>query len=250
MSENNFLTEQEAFEQLTLAQIVTKDHRAAGIFEKHNLDFCCKGNKSLSEACKENKLDAKEILAELQNGTISTNENSLRSNEWELDFLADYIINNHHQYVRNSIPIISAHAEKVAHVHGEHHPETIEINKIFSVVYKDLRQHIMKEEEILFPYIKYLVKVKNNGSKPERPYFSTIKNPINMMESEHTSAGDSLFKIRKLSDNYFLPSDACTTYSTYYKELKEFEEDLHKHVYLENYILFPKAIKLEEKIFS
>jgi len=250
MSENDFLTEQEAFEQLTLAQIVTKDHRAAGIFEKHNLDFCCKGNKSLSEACKENKLDAQEILAELQNGTISTNENSLRSNEWELDFLADYIINNHHQYVRNSIPIISAHAEKVAHVHGEHHPETIEINKIFSVVYKDLRQHIMKEEEILFPYIKYLVKVKNNGSKPERPYFSTIKNPINMMESEHTSAGDSLFKIRKLSDNYFLPSDACTTYSTYYKELKEFEEDLHKHVYLENYILFPKAIKLEEKIFS
>ncbi len=249
-NEKNFLTEKEAFQLLTLSQIVTKDHRAAAVFEKHNLDFCCKGNKPLTEACKEKGLDADVILSELQDGAVVSNENALRFNECELDFLADYIINNHHQYVRNSIPLISAHAEKVAQVHGKHHPETIELNKIFSIVYKDLRQHIMKEEEILFPYIKYLVKVKNNGSKPERPYFGSIKNPINMMESEHTSAGDSLFQIRKLTDNYSLPQDACTTYSTYYKELKEFEEDLHKHVYLENYILFPKAIKTEEKIFQ
>ena len=249
-SENNFLTEKEAFQQLTLSQIVTKDHHAASVFEKYNLDFCCKGNKSLGDACKEKGLNAEKILSELQNDIVVSNGNALRFNEWELDFLADYIINNHHQYVKNAIPIISAHAEKVASVHGKRHPETIEINKIFSVVYKDLKQHLMKEEEILFPYIKYLVKVKNNGSKPELPYFGTIKNPINMMESEHTSAGDSLFQIRKLTDNYSLPADACTTYSTYYKELKEFEEDLHKHVYLENSILFPKAIKAEEKIFQ
>lgn len=250
MTDNNFLTEQEVFQQLTLSQIVTKDHKAAGVFEKYNLDFCCKGNKSLSDACREKGLNTQEILNELQNGTLAANDNSFRFNEWELDFLADYIINNHHQYVRNSIPLISAHADKVAHVHGKNHPETIELNKIFSIVYKDLRQHILKEEEILFPYIKYLVKVKNNGSKPERPYFGSIKNPIEMMEAEHTSAGDNLFQIRKLTDNYSLPPDACTTYTTYYKELKEFEEDLHKHVYLENYILFPKAIKLEEKIFA
>ncbi len=249
-NENIFLTEQEAFQQLTLSQIVTKDHRAASVFERYNLDFCCKGNKSFNDACKEKGLNAEVIFSELQNSNFISNENALRFNEWELDFLVDYIINNHHQYVRNSIPVISAHAEKVAQVHGKHHPETIEINKIFSIVYKDLKQHLMKEEEILFPYIKYLVKVKNNGSKPERPYFGTIKNPINMMESEHTSTGDNLFNIRNMTNNYSLPADACTTYSTYYKELKEFEEDLHKHVYLENSILFPKAIKVEEKIFQ
>ncbi len=249
-NENIFLTEKEAFHRLTLSQIVAKDHHAAAVFEKHNLDFCCKGNKSLGEACKEKGINADEILSELQNSNASKDDNGLRFNDWELDFLTDYIVNNHHQYVRNAIPIISAHAEKVAQVHGKRHPETIEINKIFSVVYKDLKQHLMKEEEILFPYIKYLVKIKNNGSKPEPPYFGTIKNPISMMEAEHTSAGDSLFQIRKLTDNYSLPADACTTYTTYYKELKEFEEDLHKHVYLENYILFPKAVKAEEKIFQ
>ena len=249
-SENIFLTEQEAFQLLTLSQIVTKDHRAAGVFEKYSLDFCCKGNKSLSEACKEKGLNTEKILSELQSGNIVSNENNLRFNDWELDFLVDYIINNHHQYVKNSIPVVSGHANKVASVHGKNHPETIELNKIFTVVYKDLKQHLMKEEEILFPYIKYLVKVKNNNSIPERPYFGTIANPIKMMESEHTSAGDNLFSIRKLTDNYSLPADACTTYTTYYKELKEFEEDLHKHVYLENYILFPKAIELEKEIFS
>ncbi|MCL5029793.1 MAG: iron-sulfur cluster repair di-iron protein [Bacteroidetes bacterium] len=249
-SENNFLTEQEVYHHLTLSQIVTKDHRAAGVFEKYNLDFCCKGNKSLGEACKEKGLNAEEILSELQSVNIVPNENNLRFNDWELDFLVDYIINNHHQYVKDSIPVVSAHANKVASVHGKNHPETIELNKIFTVVYKDLKQHLMKEEEILFPYIKYLVKVKNNNSNPERPYFGTIANPIKLMESEHTSAGDNLFSIRKLTDNYTLPADACTTYTTYYKELKEFEEDLHKHVYLENSILFPKAIMLEEKIFN
>ena len=249
-SENIFMTEQEAFQQLTLSQIVTKDHHAASVFEKYSLDFCCKGNKSLGEACKEKGINTEQILSELQNNSLVSKENAFRFNEWELDFLADYIINNHHQYVRNAIPVISAHAEKVASVHGKRHPETVEVSKVFSVVYKDLRQHIMKEEEILFPYIKYLVKVKNNCAKPEAPYFGTIKNPINMMEAEHTSAGDNLFNIRKLTDNYSLPADACTTYTTYYKELKEFEEDLHKHVYLENYILFPKAVKLEEKIFN
>ncbi len=247
---NNFLTEEEAFRQLTLSQIVTKDYHAASVFEKYNMDFCCKGNRPLSEACSEKGLSLEKILSELQVENPVSNENENRFNEWELDFLTDYIINNHHKYVRNAIPVITAHAEKVASVHGKNHPETIEINKIFSVVYKDLIHHMMKEESIIFPYVKYLIKVKNNESKLEKPFFGTVQNPINMMEAEHTSAGDSLFQIRKFTDNYSIPADACTTYSAYYKELKEFEEDLHKHVHLENNILFPKVIELERVIFS
>jgi regulator of cell morphogenesis and NO signaling len=108
----------------------------------------------------------------------------------------------------------------------------------------------MKEEEILFPHIKYLVKSKANGTKIESPYFGTVQNPIRLMESEHQNAGDELFEIRRLSNSYKVPEDACNTFSVTFQELKEFEEDLHKHVHLENSILFPKSIQLEAELSS
>jgi regulator of cell morphogenesis and NO signaling len=249
-TKNNFSTEQEIYRQLTLSQIVSKNFRAAGVFEKYSLDYCCKGNKSFSEACVEKNINPEEIVAELQNTGSVSDGSSLRFNEWEPDFLVDYIINNHHSYIRGAIPIMSAHAEKIASKHGEKYPETIEVYKIFSRVSKDLKQHLMKEEEILFPFIKYLVKTDKLGLKAERPYFGTIRNPINMMDAEHIGAGDSMFQIRKLTENFNPPQGACTTFITYYKELKEFEEDLHKHVYIENNVLFPKAIEMEEKAFG
>ncbi|MGA7721158.1 MAG: iron-sulfur cluster repair di-iron protein [Ignavibacteriaceae bacterium] len=247
---NNFTTEQGLYGELTLSQIVSKNFRAAGIFEKYSLDFCCRGNKSLSDACIEKNLIEEEILTELQNTEISSYSSFLRTAGWELDFLVDYIINNHHNYVRNSIPSILTHAEKVAMKHGENHPETIEIHSIFLRVSKDLKQHLMKEEEILFPFIKYLVKTEKQKLKTERPYFGTLSNPINMMEAEHIIAGDSMSQIRKLTNNFNPPEEVCTTFKTYFNELKEFEEDLHQHVHLENYLLFPRAIELQEKAFS
>jgi len=243
---NNFEAEQGAYVQLTLSQIVTINYRAAGVFERYSLDYCCKGNKSFSDACTEKNLNAGEILAELQNTEVITENNYMRFSDWDLDFLVDYILNNHHKYIRNVIPIISAHAEKIASKHGDTYPEVVEINQIFSRVSKDLKQHLMKEEEILFPFIKYLVKSEKLGLKAERPYFGTIANPIKMMDAEHIDAGDSMFQIRKLTNNFNPPEGVCSTFKTYYKELKEFEEDLHKHVHLENSILFPKATLMEE----
>ncbi len=173
---------------------------------------------------------------------------SVRQDEWGLDFMIDYIVNTHHEYVRKMIPVLSAHTEKIASVHGERHPELIEIAKKFSVVYKELKQHMFKEEQILFPYIKQIVNAAVNGTKFEPPYFGSVANPIKMMEIEHQNAGDELFGIRDLSNNYSVPDDACNTYRICLLELKEFEEDLHKHIHLENNILFPKAIKLEEDL--
>ncbi len=170
--------------------------------------------------------------------------------QWDLDFLADYIVNVHHKYVREIIPVISAHAEKIASKHGENHPEVISIANNFSIVYKDLKQHMMKEEQLLFPYIKYLVKTEKNAGIAEQPFFGTIKNPIQMMELEHESAGNLLGEIRNLTNEYTPPAEACNTFKVYYKELKDFEEDLHKHVHLENNILFPRAIELENKMFN
>jgi len=233
----------------TLSEIVKSNFKAAAVFEKYNLDFCCKGNKFLSTACQEKGVNENEILSELERIKAYQNS-SINYEEWNLDFLIDYIVNTHHSYVRKMIPVISEHINKVASVHGKNHPELIEISRIYSIVYKDLRQHMMKEEEILFPHIKYLVKIKGNGNKSESPYFGTVRNPIRMMEMEHQNAGDELFEIRSLSNNYTLPEDACNTFRVTFQELKEFEEDLHKHVHLENSILFPKSIKLEEELNS
>ena len=231
----------------TLSDIVKSNFKAAIVFEKYKLDFCCKGNKLLSDACTEKGVNEDEILTELR-GIEAFQNSSINYEEWSLDFLIDYIVNTHHSYVRKMVPIISEHVNKVATVHGKNHPEMEDVARIFGVVYKDLKQHMMKEEEILFPHIKYLVKSKGNGNNVESPYFGSVKNPIRLMEAEHSSAGDELFEIRRLSDNYTIPEDACNTFRITLQELKEFEEDLHKHVHLENSILFPKSISLESEL--
>lgn len=234
----------------TISEIVKNNLRAGAIFEKYNLDFCCKGNRTLTDACKEKNIDAAPILSELSVLNEIPSAGFMNYEEWNLDFMIDYIINTHHNYVRKSIPIIAEHAAKVVNAHGKNHPETLQVNKIFGVVYKDLKSHMMKEEEILFPYIKYLNKIKQSGGSFESPYFGTVTNQIRMMEQEHQAAGDELFEIRRLTSGYTPPEDACNTFKALYSELKDFEEDLHKHVHLENYILFPKAISLELEMDS
>jgi regulator of cell morphogenesis and NO signaling len=234
--------------KLTLSQIVNKNFRAAAVFEKYKLDFCCRGNRPIAEACSDSGLDAANIISELYSIGEENTVNSFTPDKWELNFLIDYIINTHHSYVRSMIPVIGAHAEKVALVHGKNHPETKEVAKSFSIIYKDLKQHMMKEEEILFPHIKRLVDIKKSGSRYEMPYFGSVKNPIALMEAEHQSAGDELYGIRSLTNNYNPPEDACNTYTILYKELKDFEEDLHRHIHLENNILFPKSSELERQV--
>ena len=148
------------------------------------------------------------------------------------------------------IPVIAEHCNKVVASHGESHPELNKIFEIFSIMYKDLKQHMLKEEQMLFPYIRKLVKAKQNKTKTERPYFGSVRNPIRMMESEHENAGDGFHEIKRRSNNYSIPEDGCETYAVLYKELKEFEDDLHKHIHLENNILFPKAIELENEMLK
>lgn len=232
----------------TLSEIVKDNFHTAAIFEKYNLDFCCKGNIALADACAEKGINPENIINEIEDINSSYVKGEVKPDEWELDFLIQYIINNHHSYVNRMLPVITAHTQKVASVHGENHPETKKIAEIFTAINSEMRHHMMKEERILFPHINVLVEAGNNGGVKDKPYFGTIKNPISMMETEHQSAGDGMSEIRKLTNNYTPPADACTTFKISFKELKEFEEDLHKHVHLENNILFPKAISLEGKL--
>ncbi len=234
------------FTNMTLKQIVTNNFRTAAIFEKYGLDFCCRGNKLINEACKEKCVNPELLTEEL--GKL--NEHKVEANlfnDWSLDYLIDYIIQHHHNYVKAIIPILLTHTQKVSSVHGVNHPEVIEIAEKFEVVATELNRHLMKEEKILFPYIKLLVQANRKNTKADPPFFGTVKNPINSMIEEHEIAGDTLYSIRELSNQYIPPADTCNTFKVAYQELKEFEEDLHKHVHLENNILFPKAIELEKK---
>ncbi|MCU0414892.1 MAG: iron-sulfur cluster repair di-iron protein [Ignavibacteriaceae bacterium] len=233
----------------TLAEIVTNNIRSAIVFEEYGLDFCCKGNRGLKDACADKNIDLQKIVDELI--ILSHNGNGEENpNDWQLDFLVDYIINNHHQYVRRMIPVITLHADKVASVHGKNHSETIQIADLFLAVREELEMHMMKEERILFPQIKQMVLTQKENSQFFPPSFGTIQNPIRMMEYEHTNAGDALSQIRELSNNYTHPEDACNTFKALFSELKEFEEDLHKHIHLENNILFPKSIILETELLN
>jgi regulator of cell morphogenesis and NO signaling len=234
----------------TLSEIVKNNFRTAAVFEKYSLDFCCNGKRTLKDACTEKGINPLNVISEIETINASFVKEEIKPNEWNLDFLIDYIINNHHTYVNRMLPVISAHTLKIASVHGANHQELKRVAEIFSAVNNEMKHHMMKEEKILFPHIKVLVKNSSNGGTTDKPYFGTIKNPINMMEAEHQSAGDGMAEIRKLTNDFKPPEDACETFKITYKELKEFEEDLHRHVHLENNILFPKAIEMEDEIFS
>jgi regulator of cell morphogenesis and NO signaling len=232
----------------TLGEIAAKDLRKAEVFKKYGLDFCCGGKKTVKEACAEKGLDVTKVEQELQKADKDiTQSRPLPYNEWSLDFLADYISNTHHSYVRKTIPDLKSYGAKVASVHGNLHPELHKINKLTDEVCDELASHMVKEEAALFPYIKSLAAAKREGTHLQNVNFKSIQSPINIMEHEHESVGNKMDEIRRLSHNYSLPEDACASYAFWFKTLDEFENDLHLHVHLENNILFPKAIDLEKK---
>lgn len=230
----------------TLGEIAVKDLRKAEIFRKYGLDFCCGGKKTVKEACAEKGLDVTKVEQELQQADKNPSTRPLPYNDWSLDFLADYIVNTHHSYVSKILPDLRAYSKKVAQVHGSRHPELIPIYQLVEEINAEMTEHMMKEEKVLFPFIKQLVAAKNTGQSLGEIHFGTVQNPIQMMESEHEQVGGNLEEIRALSNNFALPEDACASYSLLYRMLDEFENDLHIHVHLENNILFPKAIELEK----
>ncbi|MDF2449072.1 MAG: hemerythrin [Bacteroidota bacterium] len=231
----------------TIGELVAKDFRKAEIFKKYNLDFCCGGKKTIAQACQEKKVDPMALENELSKLDTLSSTPTQNFDEWEPGFLVDYIINTHHSYVKKSIPILLEFNAKVARVHGGSHPEVVEIANKFNEAAEELSGHMCKEEQILFPYIKQLSQAKLNNQSHAHAAFDTIQNPIDMMEHEHDVVGRLFESIRELSDNYTPPEDGCATYKVSFLKLKEFEEDLHQHIHLENNILFPKSIKLEKQ---
>ncbi len=231
-----------------IGELVAKDYRTASVFKKYSIDFCCQGNRTIEEACEKKNIDTKKVLEDLVAMMESKSESTTDYQSWPLDLLADYIEKKHHRYVQDKTLEIQPYLDKICRVHGEHHPELFEIKNEFNASAGELAAHMKKEELILFPFIRKMVKVKQENSNVEAANFGTVKNPIQMMMDEHTVEGNRFRRIEELSNNYTPPQDACNTYLVSFALLKEFEQDLHLHIHLENNILFPKAIEIEKEL--
>ncbi len=235
-------------EKNIIGDLVAQDYRTAPVFKNHGIDFCCNGNRTIEDACKSKNMESSVLIEKLQQVVQKSSNTEINYNSWPLDLLADYIEKKHHRYVEQKIQEITPFLNKVVQVHGTRHTELSEIEKLFSESAGELTAHMKKEELMLFPFIRKMVKAQNNNDQVTPPMFGTVQNPIAMMQHDHDTEGERFRKIAQLTQSYSPPTDACNTYRVTFALLKEFEEDLHLHIHLENNILFPKAIELEKNL--
>lgn len=233
----------EALGRRTVRELASATPGAARVFEKYGIDYCRGGERSLAQACTAAKVSVREVAQALEIPQPAGGER-----EWQKATLADlakHIVAKHHEYVRQEIWRLIPLSAKVAGAHGKGHPELWKIQTSFQVLAEELTAHLMKEEDVLFPYIEQLELAATSGGRPEASPFGTVKNPVRLMMMEHDSTNELLQRMRQVSKNYTLPTDACMSFQMLYHALQEFEADLHRHIHLENNILFPRAVELE-----
>jgi regulator of cell morphogenesis and NO signaling len=228
----------------TIGEIVAADYRTAKVFEANGIDFCCGGKVALSAVCQEKGLDPAAIIQKIEAAMTTPVERDRDYAAWPLSFLADYIVNTHHTYLKENFDPISAYTSKIATVHGAHHPEVIEIATIFNKIATGMAAHLREEEEVFFPAVKRAEASKKAGNVPLIQDREIIGVSLEKLGREHEEIGDAVHSISHLSKKYAIPNDVCNTFMVTYQKLKEFEDDLHKHVHLENNILFQKAGQL------
>lgn len=226
--------------------IALEQPAAIRVFEKLGIDYCCGGRKPLAEVCEERSLNVGAVLAAIAD---AEEIHQPAARDWTaapLEALCRHIVETHHAYIREELPRLEQLAQKVVSRHGESHAELGLIQQRVEAVAEDLLQHLNKEEMILFPYVTNLERNLASCGPRSLGCFGSVRNPIQVMMAEHDAAGEALAEIRELSQNFTPPEGACPTYRGFYAALAEFERDLHHHVHLENNILFPRAIELEE----
>lgn len=233
-----------SLKQSTIGEIVSDNYHAAGVFKELGIDFCCGGGKLLSDVCESKNIPFDEVVDKLKSAPWVNRSSGDNYNDWSPDFLVDYIINTHHTFVRKKSDELAGYAAKVAKVHGSRHPENVEIFKKFISLSNELMEHLNEEESRVFPLIKKVYGKRQIGQLPDKNEIEELKAELNQMEEEHEVAGSIMADIRELSNGFTPPQDACATYRILYQNLAGFEEDLHKHVHLENNILFKKMERL------
>ena len=229
----------------TVREIALENPASIRVFEAFGIDYCCGGRKPLAEACEARNISVDSVITALEKGAgypAPTEDWSERS----LGLLAAHIVNTHHAYVRKELPRLAELAAKVVNRHGDTKPELPEIQKKVAQISEELSEHLAKEEVVLFPYVTRLERAKEEGTAKPHGCFATVASPIAMMTQEHEAAGALMADIRELSGDYTPPVGACPTFHAFYSGLREFEQDLHQHIHLENNILFPRALEMEK----
>jgi len=226
--------------------LVLENPSAARVFEKFGIDYCCGGSQTLDDACIAAKHSVQEVTAELEKPVAGPPEKDWRTAS--LAELAQYIVDKHHAFTQAELTRLGDLLAKVAKVHGTNHPELARIQSVFEGMSHELRMHMTKEEQILFPFIGEMEEAARVRRRAPVAMFGTVQNPIAAMIMEHEDAGQALEKMRELTSGYTLPGDACTSYQLLYQGLPAFEADMHQHIHLENNILFPRAIELESSL--
>jgi regulator of cell morphogenesis and NO signaling len=232
----------------TVREVAVENIAATRIFEKFGIDYCCGGGQSLQQACEKAHIPVDNVLDALEMAE-ATARAAQQARDWSHEPLSEliaHIKNTHHKYTREEAVRLTALLQKVCSVHGKNHPELFQIRGVFAGLSGELTTHLMKEEMVLFPYIERMEESVIQSEPVPPALFGSIQNPVAMMEHEHDSAGEALQSIRKASGDFTPPADACVSYQTLYKALAAFETDLHQHIHLENNILFPRAIAMEQ----
>ena len=232
----------------TVRQLAIEMPGATRVFEKLKIDYCCGGNQPLLEACANAGLTLQEVEQQLALSETAQTSPATGFSEMRLPDLVEHIVNKHHVFTRDELVRLEALALKVESVHGDNHPELRQVNVLFRRLGNDLKPHMFKEEQVLFPYIVQLERASTQTLKAPRAQFGSVNNPVRMMMMEHDIAGELLRELRRTTNNYTVPADVCISYQTLYGALEAFEADLHQHIHLENNILFPGAVELEERL--
>ena len=234
----------------TIREIALEAPLTTRVFEEFKIDFCCGGRVPFAEACDKAGVDARLVMERLHPILTNAVVDDTSAERMGPSALIDHIVSTHHDFTGTEIARLVPLAEKVASRHGENHPELLEIRDIFHELADELTVHMRKEEMMLFPYIAQLDRASKANRLAPIPPFGTVNNPVRMMMFEHDNAGEMLRKLRELSGDYAAPADSCPSYKGLYAGLEDFERDLHRHIHLENNVLFPQAIELEATLLT
>jgi regulator of cell morphogenesis and NO signaling len=230
----------------TVREIALEMPQTTRVFEEFKIDYCCGGRKPLAEACEVAGANAEAVITRLNALIVAGTGTSDRVGNATLPELIDHIVDKHHVFTRDELNNLAPLMDKVARVHGDNHPELLELKTAFDELSADLMPHMMKEENVLFPYIDRMARNVAMGLLPPVPPFGTVQHPVKMMMAEHDVAGEILRKMRQLSNDFTTPPDACPSFTGLYFRLADLERDLHEHIHLENNILFPRSVRMEE----
>ena len=246
-----FLSSVTITKESTASSIVDKDYRAADVFLKHGVEFCCAGKWPLEDVCASKNLDMTLLLDDLERATRTVQlSNNTRFEDWNLNFLADYIVNVHHQYLKATLPSIVPCINLFLEGHRNKYPGLQQLNLLLEKMQERFNVHMQQEEEIFFPYIKQI----SHAWQHSEPYASllvkTLRKPLVQLFQQEQELKVSLMQIRAITENYVPPANACLTHRVTFARLKELDNDLAQHFYLENDILFPKAIQIENQLLQ